>query len=123
VGERDRALALGLFVVSVVSWLVLLAVMSTVYPDRLELRVAVAAGIGATLALTTIPLAWLASYERRGRLTRPGDWIRAGRRGVLLGALVAFLAVLQVTGTGSAAIAIFAVLLVVFVEVTLSYRR
>jgi hypothetical protein len=123
VGERDRALALGLFVVSVVSWLVLLAVMSTVYPDRLELRVAVAAGIGATLALTTIPLAWLASYERRGRLTSPGDWIRAGRRGVLLGALVAFLAVLQVTGTGSAAIAMFAVLLVVFVEVTLSYRR
>ena len=52
-----------------------------------------------------------------------GDWVRAGRRGALLGALAPFLAVLQVTGTGSAAIVLIAVLLVVFVEVTLSYRR
>ena len=123
VAERDRVLAIALLAVGGVGWLALLAVMSTVYPDRLEVRVGVATGIGVALAITTIPLVWLAAYERRGRLNRRGDWIRATRRGVLLGALVAFLAVLQVTGTASAVIALFAVLLVVFVEVPLSYRR
>ena len=123
VAERDRAVALTLLVLAAVVWLAVLAVMTTVYPDRFEIRVAVATGIGVALALSAIPLAWLAAYDRRGRLTRSGDWIRAARRGILLGALAAFLAVLQVTGTGSIAIALFALLLVVFVEVTLSYRR
>jgi hypothetical protein len=123
VAERDRAVAIALLGVGAIGWLALVAVMSTVYPDRLEVRVAVAAGIGLALAITAVPLAWLAAYDRRGRIGRAGDWIRAARRGVLLGALAGFLAVLQVTGTGSVAIAVFAVLLVVFVEVTLSYRR
>jgi hypothetical protein len=123
VAERDRALAIALLGLGAIGWLALLAVMSTVYPDRFEVRVAVAGAIGVALALTAVPLAWLASYARRGQLARPGDWVRAGRRGVLLGALASFLAVLQVTGTGSAAIALIAILLVVFVEVTLSYRR
>jgi hypothetical protein len=121
--ERDRAFTIALLGLGAIGWLALLAVMSTVYPDRLEVRVAVATGIGLALAVTAIPLAWLAAYDRRGRINRPGDWVRAARRGILLGALAAFLAVLQVTGTGSIAIAVFAVLLVVFVEVTLSYRR
>jgi hypothetical protein len=123
VRERDRGLAIALLGLGAIGWLALVAVMSTVYPDRFEVRVGVATGIGVALAITTTPLAWLAAYERRGRRERRGDWVRAARRGVLLGALAAFVAVLQVTGTGSAAIALFAVLLVVFVEVTLSYRR
>jgi hypothetical protein len=123
VGERDRLIAITLLVLAVIAWLALLVVMSTVYPDRPEVRVGVAAGVGVALGVTAIPLAWLAAYDRRGRLTRSGDWIRAARRGTLLGALAAFLAVLQVTETGSVIIAGFAVLLVVFVEATLSYRR
>lgn len=120
---RDRVLVLGLLAVAVLAWLTIAVVMNVTYPDDQGLRVGVGAGLGLAVALTATPLAWLAAFGRRGRLARAGDWVRATRRGALLGALIALLAVLQLTGTTSLPIVAFAIVLVIFVELTLSYRR
>ena len=121
--ERDRTWLIALLVVAGLAWLALLAAMSTVYPVDTQVRLAVAAGIGVAAGLTTAPLAWLAAFGRRGRASRPGDWVRAIRRGALAGGLAALLATLQLTGTTSLPVVAFAVLLVVSLELVLSYRR
>ena len=120
---RDRATVLALVGAAALAWVALAIVLSTVYPDVLEVRLFMAAALGAAVALSVTPFAWLAAFGRRGRRTRPGDWARAGRRGILAGSLVALVAALRVTATTSAAIFVFAIVLVVFVEVMLSYRR
>jgi hypothetical protein len=120
---RDRAAALALLGAAGLAWVVLAIVLATVYPTTLEVRLVVAGALGAAAALSAVPLAWLAAFGRRGRRALRGDWLRATRRGILAGGLVALIAALRVTGTTSAPIVVFAIVLVVAVEVTLSYRR
>jgi hypothetical protein len=120
---RDRAATLTLLGVAGLAWVVVAIVLATVYPGSLEVRLAVSAALGAAVALTAVPLAWLAAFGRRGRRTLRGDWLRATRRGILAGGLVALVAALRVTGTTSVPIVVFAIVLVIAVEVTLSYRR
>jgi hypothetical protein len=120
---RDRAATLALLGAAGLAWVVLAIVLATVYPGSLEVRLAVSAALGAAVALTAVPLAWLAAFGRRSRRTLPGDWLRATRRGILAGGLVALVAALRVTGTTSVPIVVFAIVLVIAVEVTLSYRR
>ena len=119
----DRAATLALLGAAAVGWIVLAIVLATVPPDTLQIRLVVSAALGAAVALSAVPLAWLAAFGRRGRRAQPGDWLRATRRGVLAGGLVALVAALRVTGTTSVPIVVFAIVLVVAVEVTLSYRR
>ena len=120
---RDRAAVLTLLGVAAVTWVILTIVLATIPPETLQIRLVVSAALGAAVAVSAIPLVWLAAFGRRGRRSLPGDWLRATRRGVLAGALVALVAALRVTGTTSAPIVVFAVVLAVAVEVTLSYRR
>lgn len=120
---RDRAATLALLGAAGLAWLVLAIVLATVPPATLQVRLVVAAALGAAVAVSAAPLAWLAAFGRRGRRALPGDWLRATRRGILAGGLVALVAALRVTGTTSVPIVVFAVVLVVAVEVTLSYRR
>jgi hypothetical protein len=120
---RDRAVTLALLGAAGLAWLVFVVILATVYPGTLQVRLVVAVALGATVALTAIPLAWLAAFGRRGRRTLPGDWLRATRRGILVGGLVALVAALRVTETTSAPIVVIAIVLVVAVEVSLSYRR
>jgi hypothetical protein len=121
--ERDRTWLIALLIAAALAWLIVFGVMSTVYPDSDQMRLAVAAAIGLATGLTAAPLAWLAAFGRRGRASRPGDWVRAIRRGTLAGGLAALLATLQLTGTTSLAVVAFAVLLVLSLELVLSYRR
>ena len=120
---RDRYAAFVLLALAAVAWTALALIVSTVYPDPVEVRLFVAGAIGVAIGLTATPMAWLAAFGRRGRATRSGDWVRAIRRGSLSGALGALLAALQVTGTTSLPIVVFAIVLVVVVELILSYRR
>ena len=121
--SRDRATALTLLGAATLGWLSLAVVLSTVYPDTYEVRLLVAGAIGVAVGVTATPLAWLAAFGRRGRVTHHGDWLRAARRGILVGALTALLGALQVTGTTNPPVVVFAVVLVAFVELVLSYRR
>lgn len=120
---RDRAATLALLGAAGVAWIVLAMILASVYPTTLQVRLVVSAALGAAVALSAVPLAWLAAFGRRGRRALPGDWLRATRRGILAGGLVALVAALRVTGTTSVPIVAFAIVLVVAVEVTLSYRR
>lgn len=120
---RDRLTALALLLAASLAWMGVALVLTTVYPELLEVRLAAALAIGLAVALTVSPLAWLAAVARHRRMARRGDWPRALRRGVLAGALGSLVVALQVTGTTSLPIVVFAVTLVVFIELTLSYRR
>ena len=120
---RDRAAALSLLGAAGLAWIALAIVLATIPPSTVQVRLVVSVALGFAVGLSAAPLAWLAAFGRRGRSARAGDWLRATRRGVLAGGLVALVAALRVTGTTSVPIVIFAVVLVVAVEVTLSYRR
>jgi hypothetical protein len=120
---RDRAVTLALLGAAGLAWIVLAMILATVYPTTLQVRLVVSAALGAAVALSAVPLAWLAAFGRRGRRALSGDWLRATRRGILVGGLVALIAALRVTDTTSVPIVVFAIVLVVAVEVTLSYRR
>jgi hypothetical protein len=120
---RDRAVTLAVLGAAGLAWIVLAMILATVYPTTLQVRLVVSVALGAAVALSAVPLAWLAAFGRRGRRTLSGDWLRATRRGILVGGLVALIAALRVTDTTSVPIVVFAIVLVVAVEVTLSYRR
>jgi hypothetical protein len=120
---RDRAAVLTLLGAAAVAWVILTITFATVPPGTLQIRLIVSAALGVAVAVSAVPLAWLAAFGRRGRRALPGDWLRATRRGILAGGLVALVAALRVTGTTSVPIVLFAIVLVVAVEVTLSYRR
>ena len=82
-----------------------------------------AALIGLAIGLTAIPLFWLSAFARHRRIAYRGDWIRAGRRGVWVGVVVAFFVVLRAQGAFSLPLALFVIVMVAFVEVSLSVER
>lgn len=79
--------------------------------------------IGGAVALTLIPPLWLAAFLRNRSIAYRGDWWRAIRRGLLVGLLVVVWVVLLGQGMLSLPLALFLVVMVVLVEVTLSLRR
>ncbi len=121
---RDRLTNLGLFAAAAVVWLLVGLVVTTRDP-----RVDAGAGflgaglIGLAIGLTAIPLFWLSAFARHRRIAYRGDWIRAGRRGVWVGVVVAFFVVLRAQGAFSLPLALFVIVMVAFVEVSLSVER
>ncbi len=71
--------------------------------------VVVLASTGAALLVT--PFAFLGELVARRRIVYRGAWWRAGRRGVLVGLVIAALAGLRLGGVLSVPIAIFVVIL------------
>jgi hypothetical protein len=79
--------------------------------------------LGAAVALTLAPLAWLAAFARKRHIAYRGDWWVAGRRGALAGLAVALLVLLRGQGPFNVPIALFVVVMTIFVELALSLRR
>jgi hypothetical protein len=79
--------------------------------------------MGIAVGLTTLPLFWLAAFARHRRIAYRGDWLRATRRGAWVGVVVALMVALRVEGAFSLPIAVFVVVLVVFLELTLTVER
>jgi hypothetical protein len=79
--------------------------------------------IGTAFALTTIPLFWLAAFQRRRRIAYRGDWLRATRRGAEVGILITFFVILRSQDAFSWPLAAFVTAMVVFVEISLSVER
>ena len=77
--------------------------------------------LGAAVALTTLPLYWLAVFARR-RIAYRGDWLRATRRALLTGSVVTLLVALQVLGASSLPLVLFVVAMAGFVELILTAR-
>ena len=120
---RDRSFNLGLLAAAVAAWIVLVLLITTVYPDTLLVQGVGAALIGTAVGLTAIPLCWLAVFGLHRRIAYHGDWGRAMRRGAGAGALAALFVLLRELGAFSLPIALFVVAMALFVEVSLSVER
>jgi len=120
VSGRHRLAVGALIALGVLAGLALIAVASGACPVETELQpcpdaarnrtvvVALAAG-GAALVVT--PFAFLGELMARRRIVYRGAWVRAARRGGLVGLVIATLAGLRLGGALSVPIAIFVVIL------------
>jgi hypothetical protein len=122
--SRDRLANLGLFGVAAVAW-VLVGLVVTTRDPAVDPTAGVVGAVlmGLAIGLTTVPLFWLAAFARQRRMTYRGDWMRAARRGLWVGLLVAILVLLRINGVLQLPIAVFLIVLVLVVEVTLSTDR
>jgi hypothetical protein len=91
-------------------------------PDAARNRALVVALASVSAALLVAPFAFLAEVVARRRIVYRGAWLRAARRGILVGLVVATLAGLRLGGALSVPVAIFVVILAGVVE-WLSARR
>jgi hypothetical protein len=121
---RDRLANLGLLGAALLTWIAVVVFVTTRSPVG-DVAVAMlgAVLIGTAFALTTMPLFWLASFQRRRRIAYRGDWLRAVRRGVEAGLLITFFIILRSQGAFSWPLAAFVTAMVVFVEISLSVDR
>ncbi len=122
--HRDRIAAIALIAVALVGWLAVAGLLTQVSPTgRVEVQLAGALLIGLACGMTAVPLAWLTVFSHHRRIAYHGDWIRAARRGAWVGVVVAMLVALRTQEALSAPIALFVIVMVVFVEVSLSVQR
>lgn len=122
---RHRLAVGALILLGVLAILALVAVASGTCPVETELQpcpdaarnrtlvVALAAG-GAALLVT--PFAFLGEIMARRRIVYRGAWVRAARRGLLVGLVIAMLAGLRLGSALSVPIAIFVVILAAVTE-------
>lgn len=122
--RRDRLANLGFFAAAAVVWILVGLVVTTRDPvvDPGAGFVG-AALIGLAVALTLVPLVWLAVFSRHRQIAFRGDWLRATRRSTWVGIVVAVLVVLRVQGLLELPIALFMIALALVAEATLSAER
>jgi len=124
VQHRDRIAAIVLIVAASVCWLAVAALLTQVSPTgRVEVQLAGALLIGLASGMTAVPLAWLAVFSRHRRIAYKGDWTRAARRGAWAGVVVALLVALRTQHAFSTPVALFVIVMVIFVEVSLGTQR
>jgi len=123
VQSRDRSANLGLLAAAGISWLVVVYFFTSRSPVGQPLvQAAGAILLGAAVALTATPLAWLAVFAVHRGIAYRGDWLRAIRRSVLAGCVVILIVSLVVLAAASLPLVLFVVALAVFVELILSAR-
>jgi hypothetical protein len=121
---RDRLTNLALFACAGVVWILVALVLTTRDP-----RLDPAAGfigalvIGIAVALTTVPLFWLALFARHRRIAYRGDWTRAIRRGGWAGLVTTVFVILRLQQSFVPPLALFILALVVLAEIVLSVER
>jgi hypothetical protein len=128
---RHRAIVGGLILLAVLTALVLVAFASANCPvetpaqpcPQAPRNLVVVIALAATVAgLLVTPFAFLGEVVARRRIVYRGAWGRAGRRGVLVGLVVAALAGLRLGGALNVPIAIFVVILAGAIEWFLARR-
>ena len=121
---RDRLANLGVFGLAAGAWSVVALLLTTRSPrGDVGVQLVGAGLLGLAVGLTTVPLFWLAAFARHRRIAYRGDWVRAVRRGTWVGVLVALFVVLRAQEAFSLPVALFAIVMVAFVEATLSVQR
>ena len=122
--SRDRLANLGFFAAAAVVWLLVGLVVTTRDPVVDPSAGFIGAGlIGLAVALTRVPLLWLAVFGRHKQIAYRGDWLRAIRRSAWVGIIVAVLIVLRIQDLLELPIALFLIALTVVAEATLSAER
>jgi hypothetical protein len=121
---RDRLANLGLLGAALLTWIAVVIFVTTRSPvGDVAVAMVGAVLIGTAFALTTMPLFWLAAFQRRRRIAYRGDWLRAVRRGVEVGLVITVLVILRSQDAFSWPLAAFVTAMVVFVEISLSVER
>ena len=122
--RRDRLANLGIFAAAAVVWVLVGLVVTTRDPIADPVAGFLGAAlIGLAIALTTIPIWWLAVFGRHRGISYRGDWTRAARRGAWLGLIVTVFIVLRLQGALELPIALFIMALALVAEATLSTER
>ena len=119
--QRDRTRALVLFGLAAVAWVIVGAVLMLVDPlVSPAAGLAGAAALAVAAGLTMSPLFWLVSFARHNRIAYRGDWWRALRRGIWVGAVVGVFVVMRLNGIFQLPIGLFLIALALVAEVTLT---
>jgi hypothetical protein len=125
VTASDRLIVVALVVGAALCGAALVAFASISCPASLpgqacpgaSLNRVIVVALGAVAAgLLVAPFAFLAEFVLRRSIAYRGAWGRAGRRGLLIAAVVVSLAALRLGGAFSIPVAIFVVLLAAIVE-------
>lgn len=121
---RDRLLNVSLFLAAFGAWLAVAWLVTSLSPrDDPRIQAAGALLLGLAVAVTLLPLFWLASFARRRRIAYRGDWSRASRRAFLAGAVVTVLLLLRILDAFSLPIGAFVVAMALFIEFISTARR
>lgn len=124
VQPRDRYADLTLLAAAGLAWLVVVLFFTSRSPVGQPLVQAIGAVLlGAAVALTAIPLLWLAVFATHRGVAYRGDWVRAVRRSVLAGCLVTIIVLLVALGAASLPLALFVIAMAALVELILTARR
>lgn len=122
--RRDRLANLGFFAAAAIVWVLVGLIVTTRDPVADPTAGFVGAAlIGLAMALTLVPLIWLAVFSRHRMIAFRGDWLRAIRRAAWVGIVVAVLIVLRIQGLLELPVALFMMALAVIAEATLSAER
>jgi hypothetical protein len=122
--RRDRLANLGFFAAAAIVWVLVGLVVTTRDPVADPGAGFVGAAlIGLAIALTLVPLLWLAVFSRHRMIAFRGDWLRAIRRSTWVGIVVAVLIILRIQGLLELPIALFMMALAFIAEATLSAER
>jgi hypothetical protein len=122
--RRDRMANLGFFAAAAIVWVLVGLIVTTRDPVADPMAGFLGAAlIGLAMALTLVPLIWLAVFSRHRMIAFRGDWIRAIRRATWVGIVVAVLIILRIQGLLELPIALFMMALAAIAEATLSTER
>jgi hypothetical protein len=125
VSGRHRLIVAALILLGILSVILLVAVAGRACPsetpaqpcpDAGRNRAVVVALASSSVALLVTPFAFLGELVARRRIVYRGAWLRAARRGIVAGLVVATLAGLRLGGALSVPIGIFVVILGAVVE-------
>jgi hypothetical protein len=128
---RQRTIVAGLLLLGILGIIAMLGFASRVCPVETEVQPCPEAtrnlviGIvlaAASLALLVTPFAFLGEYVARRRIVYRGAWWRAGRRGALVGLVLATLAGLRLADALTVPVALFSLVLGGVVEWFLARR-
>jgi Flp pilus assembly protein CpaB len=125
VSGRHRVVVVALVLLAVLAGVLLVGFAGRACPvetpaqpctDAARNRVLVVTMAALTIGLAVTPFAFLGEVVARRRIVYRGAWLRAARRGVLAGLVVAALAGLRLGGALNVPIAIFVVIVAVVIE-------
>jgi hypothetical protein len=121
---RDRIANLTLVAAAVGAWAAVAWLFTTRSPiGDSGVQMSGAILLGAAVGVSMWPLFWLVAFAARHRIAHRGDWIRAGRRALLVALVVTLFVVLQELKALDLPIAAFVVAIAVLVELSLTLRR
>ena len=122
--SRDRLTNITTLLAAGAAWIVVLLIVTTQDPRTSGQAAFIGAiAIGAAIGLTTVPLLWLVTFSRHGRIAYRGDWLRAFRRGAWVAFVITLFVLLRLENSFSLPIALFVLVIVGVAEATLSVDR